>query len=281
MDLYTKTSYRAARVVTNGYSTSFSSAIRLINREHRDHIHNIYGVVRIADEIVDTYNGRDALQQLNQYEATIMGAVDCGYSTDVLAHAYASTVRLYSIDKAYIKAFFVSMRLDINLPQPISKRLYDRYIYGSAEVVGLMCLTVFCGENKALFNDLKTGAKSLGAAFQKINFLRDIGDDSRRLGRDYFLNTKSPLTDKQKKEIEQDISKDFAVAHHAIWRLPINSRRAVYVAYRYYHALAHKISGVPIATLYERRIRISNMHKTLIVMRALLSQTIKNRWVRL
>lgn len=237
----------------------------------RPHIYNIYGLVRIADEIVDTYTGQDASAHLSNFERETYAALECGFSTNPIIHAFQLTARTYDIPKKLITPFFDSMRSDLNPPKNVSDSYYKTYIYGSAEVVGLMCLAVYCKGDRKLISSLTPGAQALGAAFQKINFLRDIKDDTLRLGRNYFPNTGPQLTDSDKKAIIEDIESDFQEAYLAIIKLPQSSRTAVFVAYKYYEALLKKLKRAPVKSLYAKRVRINNAQKLCITIAAVVS----------
>jgi phytoene/squalene synthetase len=257
VDLYAQVSQDAARLVTNRYSTSFSMACRLFAPQLRQHIYNIYGLVRLADEIVDTYTGLDQRDILDALEVETAIASQRGYSSNLIVHAFALTAREYGISASLIEPFFASMRQDI------TKRHYDvrelgEYVFGSAEVVGLMCLRVFTGGRAADYDKLKPGAQALGAAFQKVNFLRDLAADHDELGRTYFPGIEfGDFSDTAKRAIEDEIAADFAQAHVAINQLPPTARSAVELAYVYYLELFNRIRATPAATLKTRRIRVA------------------------
>lgn len=280
MDLYSTVAFNTARLITRAYSTSFSSATRLIGASERKHIYNIYGLVRIADEIVDTYHGKDADKLLDEFEEETYRAIERGYSTNIIIHAFSETARTYGITKKLLAPFFQSMRFDLTPPKKLSQQQYEDYIYGSAEVVGLMCLAVYCGSNKELLKQLTPGARKLGSAFQKVNFLRDIADDTNRLGRHYFPNVSSHLTKKDKQAIIANIESDFQEAHQAALALPRSSRTAVFVAYRYYKALLKKLRSTPVETIVQERIRINNIRKCLIILTTILTTPFLPRYPR-
>ena len=265
MDTYHQLADATARRVTQMYSTSFSLACRLFPPTRRQHIYNIYGLVRLADEIVDTYRGADQLAQLDALEAETYAALDAEYSTNVIVHAFARTARANGIAQDLIKPFFASMRQDITSTEYDATGL-DDYIYGSAEVVGLMCLKVFAGGNQERYDHLKPGAQALGAAFQKVNFLRDLAADHDELGRIYFPNVDwTSFNDAAKSEIETDIHADFTKAKRAIDELPSSGRPAVLAAYRYYLELLRKIEATPAAQLKTSRLRLPNARKFMIL----------------
>ncbi len=268
MQLFHDVSQDCSRNTTEKYSTSFSSAIKLLHAELRQPIFNIYGFVRFADEIVDTFHGHDKQLLLDEFKAETYKAIERGISLNPILHSFQITVKQYNIDTDLINAFLYSMELDLD------KRKYDRagyeeYIYGSAEVVGLMCLYVFCSGNKEQYEQLKPGAKSLGAAFQKVNFLRDLKADFEGLDRVYFPGCDfRNFTETDKLLIEADIQKDFDNAYQAILQLPIKARFGVYVAYKYYMSLFKKIKRLQPQKILEERIRIPDYSKAVILAKA-------------
>lgn len=261
-------SEKCSRVVTENYSTSFSSAIRMLHKDLRKPVFNIYGFVRFADEIVDTFHDYDKTYLLGQFKTETYDAIKRGISLNPILNSFQRTVNEFHIDHQLIEAFFQSMEMDLN------KKVYDAegyndYIYGSAEVVGLMCLYVFCEGQKDLFDKLESSARSLGAAFQKVNFLRDIKDDYKGLARVYFPGCDfNNFTESEKKQIEVDIHNDFRLAYQGIGKLPLKARFGVYVAYKYYFSLFKKIKRMKPARVLEERIRIPNYRKALIFLRA-------------
>lgn len=261
MDVYTAASYKASKLITTQYSTSFGLSIRLFQPALRPHIYAIYGFVRIADEIVDTYMGEDTLALLNELEAQAYTALQSGYSSNPIVHAFAVTARHYDITAALIAPFFESMRMDIT-PQKFTQKIYDTYIYGSAEVVGLMCLKVFTADPRQ-YDALKNGACHLGAAYQKVNFLRDIAADAEGLGRWYFpVGSFATFDEAAKDAIVDDIEKDFAIARDTITRLPASSRKAVELSYQYYSQLLKQIKLTPAQQLKAQRVRVGDLQKT-------------------
>jgi phytoene/squalene synthetase len=231
-------------------------------------IFNIYGFVRLADEIVDTFHDYDKSYLLEQFRKETYDAISRGISLNPVLHSFQRTVNKYDIDHRLIRAFFQSMEMDLKKTTYDSEG-YKEYIYGSAEVVGLMCLYVFCEGDKQLYESLKAPASSLGAAFQKVNFLRDIKADYNGLSRVYFPGCDfNNFTCSDKKEIEEDILKDFEEAYNGILRLPIKARFGVYVAYKYYFSLFKKIRKMKPANVLEKRIRIPNYYKAMIIFRA-------------
>jgi 15-cis-phytoene synthase len=268
IELFHSVSQECSRVVTSRYSTSFSSAIKLLHKGLRGPIFNIYGFVRFADEIVDTFHGYDKDGLLAQFKRETFFAIERGISLNPVLNSFQQTVKQYQIDQELIHAFFRSMESDLSKNQ-YDRQGYEEYIYGSAEVVGLMCLCVFCEGDKALYEKLKQPARDLGAAFQKVNFLRDIKADFLDLSRIYFPGCDfHNFTEKDKVQIEHDIEQDFRKAYHGIMRLPIKARFGVYVAYKYYYSLFRKIKSTEPHHILQRRIRVPNHHKLYIIFRA-------------
>lgn len=268
MRLFHKVSEHCSQVITETYSTSFYSAIRLLHADLRHPICNIYGFVRLADEIVDTFHDHDKVALLAQFKEDAWKAIDQRISLNPILHSFQLTVNHYKIDRDLIAAFFKSMEMDLNL-QCHSQCSYEDYIYGSAEVIGLMCLSVFCEGDPALYDKLQPHARSLGAAFQKVNFLRDIKADYTVLKRVYFPDIDfSNFTPRMKEAIEQDIADDFRHAYEGILKLPLKARFGVYVAYKYYGSLFRKIKKVQPSQILEQRIRIPNYRKAMILVRA-------------
>ncbi len=268
MHIFHSVSQECSKLTTEKYSTSFSSAIRLLHPTLRSSIYNIYGLVRFADEIVDTFHDHDKAQLLAAFEAETYKAIEQKISLNPILHSFQLTVNAYNIDKALIEAFFHSMRLDLDKTQ-YDLDGYQQYIYGSAEVVGLMCLYVFCEGKRDVYETLKPAAQALGAAFQKVNFLRDLKADYELLNRTYFPGVDfSNFTPAIKQQIEDDIAADFEKAYEGIILLPVKARFGVYVAYKYYLSLFKKIKRSQPALLFDNRIRIPNYSKAFILMRA-------------
>jgi len=268
IELFHKVSQECSRVVTKRYSTSFSSAIRLLHKDLRASIFNIYGFVRFADEIVDTFHNYDKTSLLEQFRKETYNAIRLGISLNPILNSFQKTVNEYNIDNGLIDAFFHSMEMDLTRQVYDSDR-YNEYIYGSAEVVGLMCLCIFCEGNKEMYFKLESSAKSLGAAFQKVNFLRDVKADYNGLSRTYFPGCDfNNFTSLQKDRIEKDIQNDFKQAYKGILQLPLKARFGVYVAYKYYMSLFKKIKRTQPARILESRIRIPAYRKAMIVVRA-------------
>lgn len=273
LHLFHKSSQLCSAEITKIYSTSFASAIRLLHKDLRAPICNIYGFVRFADEIVDTFHDFDKEGLLAEFKTETFTAISRGISLNPVLHSFQLTVNEFNIDHALINAFFNSMEMDLNR-KIYDEKGYQDYIYGSAEVVGLMCLQVFCEGKKEVFERLKDPARALGAAFQKVNFLRDIQADYNGLARIYFPCCDfSNFTDDDKRRIEQDIRDDFKAAYKGIIHLPLKARFGVYVAYKYYLSLFRKITKMNSSNILHQRVRIPDYHKLLIVLRA----GVKNR----
>lgn len=266
--LFHDISQQCSKAVTEKYSTSFSSAIKLLHPDLRTPIYNIYGFVRFADEIVDTFHQYKKEELLTEFRNETYAAIERGISLNPILHSFQITVREYNIAHDLIEAFFSSMEMDLSKTKYNGKG-YKEYIYGSAEVVGLMCLYVFCEGDKNLYNDLKPSAQALGAAFQKVNFLRDVKADFEQLNRSYFPEVDfTNFTPGMKKEIEDDIALDFENAYEGILNLPSKARFGVYVAYKYYLSLFKKIKRTTPADILEQRIRIPNYGKAYILAKA-------------
>lgn len=266
---FDRVSFRCSQAVTSQYSTSFSSAIRLLHPHLREPIHGIYGFVRLADEIVDTFHAFDKTQLLDKLEAETYQAISERISLNPILQSFQLTVNRYNIDVQLIAAFFRSMRADLHRQSWDTEQLFREYIYGSAEVVGLMCLSVFCEGNEMLAKSLTKEAASLGAAFQKVNFLRDLKEDTEGLGRQYFPHLRhNRLDPATKSAIEQDILKDFQEAYSGIVRLPEKARLGVIIAYRYYRCLFEKIRSLPPELLLKKRVRVPNLKKMLLLLEA-------------
>lgn len=264
MELYTTVSYELSRHLTLRYSTSFGQSTKLFDKSIRAHIFAIYGLVRIADEIVDSYQGNDRESQLKKLEDDVDQAIRAGYSANPIVHCFALTVRKFKINQSYIRAFFASMELDLS-PKKYTAALYKAYIYGSAEVIGLMCLAIFTSGDRQAFKRLEAGARALGAAYQKINFLRDIASDYHGRQRYYFpKGSFDTFDDNLKQAIIADIKNDLQIAKPSLRRLPANARRAVMLSYVYYGELLKKLAKTPAELLLIKRVRVSNFKKFII-----------------
>lgn len=263
-ELYDRVSFESAELLTRRYSTSFGLAVRLVGTEIRPHIYNIYGFVRVGDEIVDTFHGPQAKRYLDTYITHTKQALRDGFSANPVLHAFSQTAQAYNIEYDLIAAFFESMKSDLPSAPTLS---YEQYIYGSAEVVGLMCLHVFCQGDKQLYRRLTPAARALGAAFQKINFFRDLAADTHELKRNYFPGvTQQNFDERAKQKIIQDINRDIARAQRGIDQLPASSRYGVVLATRYFAALTDKLSRVSADRLKSERIRLSNFARLRIVL---------------
>lgn len=268
MELYTATCYELSERLIKRYSTSFSLSSRLFDTSIRPHIYAIYGLVRLADEIVDTYKGRGAANQLDELYQETTRALDTRYSVNPIVHAFANTANRFGIDNALVAPFFDSMRTDLT-PTDFNNEVYAEYIYGSAEVVGLMCLRVITNNDEATYSALAPGAKTLGAAYQKVNFLRDIAADYKELGRTYFPDINyNEFAEADKQKIIAEIERDFATAKPAIDKLPKKGRSAVRASYYYYHDLFNKLKGTPAQQILSRRIRVANGRKLYLLLKA-------------
>lgn len=267
--LFDQVSQKSSKMVTNTYSTSFSLGIKFIDSSIRTAIYNIYGFVRFADEIVDSFHGFDKEYLLKKFREDTIEAIDQKISLNPILNSFQETVNLYAIEWELIESFLESMKMDLN-PPSYDQETYEKYIFGSAEVVGLMCLHVFTKGDKKLYAQLSPSAKSLGSAFQKVNFLRDAQADFIGLGRTYFPGVDfSNFSMADKIKIEADIQKDFDDALAGIKELPFTSRKGVYLAYFYYYRLFKKIKNVPYQKIIEARIRIPNGQKILLLFQSL------------
>ncbi len=268
ISIFHKVSNECSRITTECYSTSFSSAIKLLHKSMRPHIHNVYGFVRFADEIVDSFHDYDKAVLLADFKKETYTAIEKGISLNPILHSFQSTVNHFMIDLDLVDAFFRSMEFDLQKTK-YDVAGYQAYIYGSAEVVGLMCLHVFCDADEELYQKLKPFAMSLGAAFQKVNFLRDVKDDFEGLNRMYFPGCDfNNFSASQKNAIEADIQRDFDMAYKGILMLPVKSKFGVYVAYKYYLSLFKKIKRTHPARILDERIRIPNYGKFFILAKA-------------
>ncbi|MFZ9262421.1 MAG: phytoene/squalene synthase family protein [Chitinophagaceae bacterium] len=261
IQLFHSVSHECSKVTTARYSTSFSSAIKLLQKDIRGPIYDIYGFVRFADEIVDSFHDFDKATLLEDFKKQTYESIKNGISLNPILNSFQITVNRYNIDLHLVDAFFKSMEFDLN-KSSYDHEGYASYIYGSAEVVGLMCLYVFCNGNKEQFEMLKPSAQALGSAFQKVNFLRDVKADYQQLNRVYFPGVDfRDFSSEMKQKIEDDIQCDFDNAYEGIIKLPLNARFGVYLAYKYYLSLFKKIKSVQPQKILEHRIRIPNYHK--------------------
>lgn len=268
MSLYDGTCRDCSKLVTNRYSTSFSLGIRVFDARFRPPVYAIYGFVRFADEIVDTFHDYEKGRLLDRFRLDTWQAIEDGISLNPILHAFQEVVNKYRIERELIEAFLYSMELDLH-KDSYTDDLYKKYIYGSAEVVGLMCLRIFCEGDEETYQRLKSPACSLGAAFQKVNFLRDMASDFEDRGRVYFPGVNFctfSLADKQ--AIELDIERDFQDAYKGIIELPKGARFGVYTAYIYYLKLFEKIKNTPVNRMVQERIRVPNRKKIYLLCRS-------------
>lgn len=268
MQLYNQVSLACSRLITQRYSTSFSLGIRMLDKKFRDPVYAIYGFVRYADEIVDTFHAYDKEVLFKEFTKDTWTSIERGISLNPVLHAFQQVVNEFDIDHELIRAFLHSMEMDLS-ESFYNQSNYQTYIYGSAEVVGLMCLQVFCEGDRQMYAQLKPHARSLGAAFQKVNFLRDMKDDFDLRGRIYFPGVDFKKFDVEAKAaIEEDIRQDFSHAMEGIRKLPQGSRIGVYLAYRYYIKLFRKICKINPETILQQRVRINNARKVSILLRS-------------
>lgn len=260
--LFDQVSFKSSKLVTKEYSTSFSIAVNMLAPSIRDAIYSIYGFVRFADEIVDSFHDYNKVDLLNEFELEYYKAMTNGISLNPILNSFQQTVKKYNISDDLVGAFMKSMRMDLYKNEYHTQQEYQEYIYGSADVVGLMCLKVFVNGDDQKYNELKDAAMSLGSAFQKVNFLRDLKDDVNDLSRTYFpgINLKS-LTPENKQVIIDEIEHDFKLAYAGIVRLPNEAKFGVYTAFVYYKSLLQKLKNTPSHQIIEKRIRVSNPAK--------------------
>lgn len=276
---YLENCYKISQLITENYSTSFSLATWMLEKEKRKAIYAIYGFVRLADEIVDSFHEYDKETLIRQLEEDLDYALKNGISINPVLAAFADTVRRYNIDREYIQAFLKSMKNDLSQKVYSTSEEMNGYVYGSADVVGLMCLRVFCNGNNELFLQLKYPAQKLGTAFQKVNFLRDLRNDIQELGRTYFPELSVKNFDEATKAILVDsIQKDFEEARAGIKYLPGRSKLAVSLAFEYYQNLLLKIKNTPAYQILQQRIRIPNLKKYLIIIKVYLLYTFETIW---
>lgn len=248
--------------VTKTYSTSFSMATKMLAPTIRQDIYNIYGFVRFADEIVDSFHDYNKVELFNRFEADLNHALENRISLNPILNSFQHTVHNYNIDLHLIRSFMDSMRLDLSKSEYLTTEEYTQYIYGSADVVGLMCLKVFVKGDLTKYEELKDAATHLGSAFQKVNFLRDLKADYETLNRSYFPNTNlSALDENSKKEIIDEIENDFKKGYEGILMLPTEAKFGVFIAYRYYRRLLKKLAKTPAVEIKNARIRVPNYEK--------------------
>lgn len=260
--LFDIVSNECSKKVTETYSTSFSLATRLLGSSIRQDIYNIYGFVRFADEIVDSFHEYDKEVLFNRFEGELNQALLERISLNPILNSFQNTVHKYNIDRCLIRTFMDSMRQDLTKSVYSSVKEFDEYIYGSADVVGLMCLQVFVKGDSEKYNQLENAAMNLGSAFQKVNFLRDMKDDQEILSRTYFPNIDLDSLDEISKEkIVAEIEENFKLAYEGVLRLPKEARLGVFVAYKYYRRLLKKLQRTPAAEIKNSRIRVPDIEK--------------------
>lgn len=270
MDLFSQTSFECSKLITQRYSTSFTLGIRTLHKRFHFPIYAIYGYVRYADEIVDTFHDYDKAALLARYREDTRQALADKISLNPVLHSFQQVVHTFAIEWELIEAFLHSMEMDLDHSR-FDNGNYQAYIYGSAEVVGLMCLRVFCEGNAKMYDQLKESARSLGSAFQKVNFLRDIKSDFEERGRVYFPGVDfTAFTVADKNNIEADIEQDFRKAYAGILRLPAGAQMGVYLAYLYYKKLFYKIRNCPASRIMKERIRIADQKKLLLLAQTML-----------
>jgi phytoene/squalene synthetase len=260
--LFDKISFDCSRNVTKSYSTSFSSAVKMLAPNIRQDIYNIYGFVRFADEIVDSFHDYNKEELFENFEKDLEMALQNKISLNPILNAFQYTVTKYEIPDDLIAAFMKSMKLDLTKTEYKTESEYNEYIFGSADVVGLMCLKVFVNGDDLKYETLKDSAMRLGSAFQKVNFLRDLKADFEDLNRTYFPNTDlSKLDEVSKLKIIEEIEADFKAGYEGLIHLPIEAKFGVYTAYIYYKKLLSKLKSTPSAEIKNTRIRVSNYQK--------------------
>ena len=267
--LFDQVSESCSRIVTESYSTSFTLATKMLDSSIRQDIYNIYGFVRFADEIVDSFHNYDKKKLLNLFEKDLKKSIEDKISLNPILNSFQKTVHNYQIDYELVDSFLNSMKLDLDKKKYLTKKEFDQYVYGSADVVGLMCLKVFVKGNKNQYNDLRPYAMSLGSAFQKVNFLRDLKADHDGLNRSYFPNLNIDEFDEPSKKIILDeIDKDFRHALKGIFKLPSSARFGVYTAYKYYLKLLNKLRKTHPLKIKSSRIRVPNYQKVNVLARS-------------
>jgi phytoene/squalene synthetase len=268
MQQYNELCLELSSIITQRYSTSFTKGIQTLHKRFHLPIYAIYGFVRVADEIVDTFHGFNKQMLLDEFKQDTWNAIRNGISTNPVLQAFQLTVNKYKIDDELTEAFLYSMSLDLD-KKDYDEAFYNKYIYGSAEVVGLMCLRVFCEGDSKLYDSLVEPARKLGAAFQKVNFLRDLKSDFQERGRVYFPSVDfNKFSEAEKKAIEADIQADFDAAYGGIMRLPKGVREGVYAAYVYYLELLRRIEKEPASRVMQMRIRVPDWLKAILLAKA-------------
>ena len=269
MDLYTEISFKTSKLITRKYSTSFSIAVSFLPREMRNAIYSIYGFVRFADEIVDTFNTVNQKLVLDTFERDYYHAIDNGMSMNPVLHSFILTIKKYKIPTHLVDSFLKSMKTDLEKQVYNNTDELNEYIYGSADVVGLMCLMVFVDGNEKQYHDLEKPAMKLGSAFQKVNFLRDLKSDIELLDRRYFPQFDiTNFNENMKSGLIENIENDFREAKKGLVLLPGKSKLAVYIAYLYYKKLLQNLKHTPVDLIINKRIRVSSPNKLLLLGKA-------------
>jgi|TARA_B100001093_G_scaffold160947_2_gene153374 phytoene/squalene synthetase len=267
--LFDQVSESCSKIVTESYSTSFTLATKMLDSSIRQDIYNIYGFVRFADEIVDSFHNYDKKELLNLFEKDLKKSIEDKISLNPILNSFQKTIHNYQIDYELVDSFLKSMKLDLDKSKYLTKKEFDQYVYGSADVVGLMCLKVFVKGNNQEYNNLKPYAMSLGSAFQKVNFLRDLKADHDGLNRSYFPNLNIEQFDEESKQIIlSEIDKDFSHALKGIFKLPSSAKFGVYTAYKYYLKLLNKLRKTPPLKIKSSRIRVPNYQKVNVLARS-------------
>lgn len=267
--LFDHVSFECSKTVTKSYSTSFSMATKMLSKTIRKDIYNIYGFVRFADEIVDSFHDYSKSELFKHFVLDLERALNDKISLNPILNSFQHTYHKYNIDKELVDAFLKSMRMDLHKKEYLTREEYQEYIYGSADVVGLMCLKVFVNGNTKKYQELKASAMSLGSAFQKVNFLRDLKADHDNLSRTYFPNTDlNKLDEQSKQDIIDDIEADFEAGFEGIKKLPMEAKFGVFMAYRYYKQLLKKLKKTPALEIKNARIRVPNYKKFYILTRS-------------
>jgi 15-cis-phytoene synthase len=274
--LFDDVSFKCSKLVTKSYSTSFSLAVYMLSPSIRNAIYSVYGFVRFADEIVDSFHGYDKEKLINDFEIEYYKGLSAGISLNPILNSFQQTVKEYNISDDLVQAFLKSMKLDLIKTDYNSMAEYQEYIYGSADVVGLMCLKVFVKGNEKRYEQLKDEAMRLGSAFQKVNFLRDLKDDNLLLNRNYFPGVDlNSFDEKSKKTIIKEIQEDFKVAYEGIVKLPTEAKFGVYTAYVYYKKLLNKLENTPYHEIGNARIRVSNYTKAGLLAKSFVSYKLR------
>ena len=267
--LFDTVSEECSKIVTQSYSTSFSMATKMLHPSIRNHVYNVYGFVRFADEIVDSFHEYPKEELLDRFEADLYHGLDQKINLNPILNAFQKTVNAFDIDRELIAAFMRSMRWDLEKKVYETDQEYKDYIYGSADVVGLMCLKIFVKGDTAQYESLKPAAMALGSAFQKVNFLRDLKNDFQDLERTYFPNVNfNQFDESSKSAIIEEIESDFAKALEGIFKLPTEARFGVYTAYKYYTKLLAKLKRTPSLNIQKTRIRVPNYQKMTVFARS-------------